>query len=73
MTARRPRKPKVGGVRKGAGRPPLGADKRSEVVRVSLTPARRAEVAAAARAAEQSESDWGAQAFERALSGGSTR
>lgn len=34
-----PRRNGPGGVRKGAGRPPLGADARSETVRVRLTPA----------------------------------
>ncbi len=45
MTRRRkPKKP--GGRRKGAGRPRLGADKRSEAVKVLLTPAEFAAVEA---------------------------
>ncbi|MGE5803372.1 MAG: hypothetical protein ACM358_14090 [Gemmatimonadota bacterium] len=59
--------------KRGPGRPPLGADARSETVRVRLTPAQRKQVAAAAERDQQSESEWGAAAFELALARGSTR
>lgn len=71
--SRAPRKPKVGGAREGAGRPSLGADARSEVVKVSLTAADRQAVAAAAERESLSLSDWGAAAFRLALARGSTR
>jgi len=54
VTTRRKPKPKpkpgAGGAREGAGRPPLGAAKRDQVVKVLLTPA---ELAAAVVAAGQ--------------------
>lgn len=53
---------------KRAGRPPLGDAKRSLVIQVRVTPAFKEQVAAAAAAAEMTESDWGLEAFERALS-----
>lgn len=59
--------PGPGGAREGAGRPPLGADARSETVRVRVTPAMREEIAAVAKRAGLKEGEWGLAAFEREL------
>lgn len=58
---------KVGGTRRGAGRPPLGADARSESIRIRVTPAVAARVQAAADAAKMSVSDWGLGVLVTAL------
>ena len=67
------RRAKNGGARKGAGRPSLGADARSETIRVRVTPRTLEAVKAAAGAAEQSLSDWGHEAIQLAIARGSTR
>ena len=72
MTARRKRK--VGGKRKGAGRPPkTAADKFSGMIRVPVWPAFETAIIAAAKAEGQLVTDWGRAAFELALARGSTR
>jgi hypothetical protein len=49
------------------GRPRLGDSKRSSTVRVRVTPAVAAQVAAAAAAEERTVSDWGLSAIEQRL------
>lgn len=66
------RRSRIGGRRPGAGRKPLDPQlKRGELISVRVTPALRAQVAAAATAAEQSISDWMVAAAELAIARGS--
>lgn len=65
------RKPKVGGRRKGAGRPP-SIDPRRNKVTIKLTDHLHTAVKAAAKAADRSVSDWGSAALERALDVGTS-
>ena len=66
------RKPKVGGARPGAGRPP-SADPRKNKVTVKVTDSLVESVRSAAAAEGRKVSDWGAAAFELAIARGSTR
>lgn len=72
MTAAR-RKSTIGGKRKGAGRPSLGADARSRVVLIRVTEATHAAAAAAAETSGITIPDWWREAAELALARGSTR
>lgn len=66
------RKPKVGGARRGAGRPP-SPDPRRNKVTVKVTDSLLEAVQVAAAAEGRKVSDWGAAAFELAIARGSTR
>lgn len=69
-----PRKPKVGGARAGAGRPPKPrAEKRSALIRISATPAVAAAAAELAKRQGVSLSDLGLEALQLAIARGSTR
>lgn len=56
-----------------AGRPPLGADKRSVRIRASVTPELAAQIEAAADREQRDVPDWAVAAFELAIARGSTR
>lgn len=66
------RRPKVGGKRKGAGRPPSANPRRNKVT-IKLTDSQHAAVQAAAAAEDRSVSDWGNAAIDLAIARGSTR
>ncbi len=69
-----PRKPKgPGGVRKGAGRPPLGPAARSIVWTIKVTPAMAAAVNALAKSCSTTRAAVLIEAIELALVRGSTR
>jgi len=68
-----PRRPKIGGTRTGAGRPPAAPGTKYVPLNLTVRPEVKAGAIAAAESVEQSTSAWVSEAIELAIARRSTR